>query len=226
MSGTLDVKSILDSISAAELKKHVVAAAAIRRDEGGEGEARMVRYILDALSEYGIPCVVSEFDAYLSYPRTAALSVAGRPEASFRCITHAFSASTTGSGLRSEAVLVSGDDFAPARGRIAIVDGIASPATVLRANRSGASAVIFVSPTEYLPNMIVSTVWGGAPTPDEVHRLPTIPVVTIAVDSGNEIKGLLRADSSTEFELKAQVDSTALYGGLRISSGAVTMLLV
>ena len=60
-------------------------------------------------------------------------------------------------------------------GRIALVDGVAMPIEVLNASRESVSALIFSNPDWYLHNMIITTVWGGAPTPSRSSACRTSP---------------------------------------------------
>src|SRR5690606_37601398 len=72
------------------------------------------------------------------------------------------------------------------------IDGLASPIKVLEASRAGCAGVIFANAEWYIHNMVTTTIWGGAPTPDLVDRIPSVPVVSVNHESGEAIKERLR----------------------------------
>ncbi|MBO8141781.1 MAG: M28 family peptidase [Firmicutes bacterium] len=187
------IDAVRNAVDADRLWKHVEWSSRVRRDTGGPGEERMVDYIVDELTRAGVPVRVHSFDAYLSYPRHATLEV--RPEGGepfqVPCLTHSFTRSTGPHGLVGRLKYLPDRDMNLAAGRIAVLDGVATPIDVLGANRAGAQAVIFCNPGPYIHNMIETTIWGGAPTPSQVDRLPTIPVVSVASQNGAAIKELL-----------------------------------
>ena len=59
------------AVDAATLQRHLEWFAAVPRDTGGDGEDRAAFYIASELEAAGVPVVVHEFDAFLSYPRGA-----------------------------------------------------------------------------------------------------------------------------------------------------------
>ncbi len=192
-------------VSKDRLMRHLETASGIRRDQGGEGEERMVDYILGVLGEIGAPVTVHEHDAYLSYPRSASLTLLGDAALEIVAITHSFAKSAKAGECVGPVRFLADRDFTKARGEIALVDGMASPIDVVRAGAAGVKALVFANPDWYLHNTIVSTIWGGAPIPSEKHRLPTIPVLTIGRQDGDAIKARLQSGPVTA-EVKAEVD--------------------
>ena len=64
---------MLAAVERSRLSRHLDVSAGIRRDTGGPGEDQMVDYIVRMLQADGVPVTVHEFDAFLSYPRSAAV---------------------------------------------------------------------------------------------------------------------------------------------------------
>src|SRR5690625_1939955 len=165
--------------------------AGVRRDTGGSGDEQAARYIEVRLPELGLEVLMHEFDAWLSFPRAAELRLSDGTD-SIECLTHAFTTSTPAEGVTAQ-VLVLGSEANPAsaRGKIALVDGICTPITVLRLSRAGAAGIIFSNPGEVIHNMTATTIW-GTPSADQLERLPQLPAVSVKHSDGERIKALTR----------------------------------
>jgi N-acetylated-alpha-linked acidic dipeptidase len=185
------IDQILTDVSASNLDSHLDWCAGVRRDSGGPGEDKMVDYIVETLTKEGVPVTVHEHDAYLSYPRLASLEVVAPKPMKFRCLTHSFATSTGPQGLTGSLRYLPEKNMKDGAGRISLVDGLAMPIEVLQASRAGVQALIFSNADWYIHNMIVTTVWGGSPTPEQQERLPSIPVVSISNEDGQKLKELL-----------------------------------
>jgi peptidase M28-like protein len=177
----------LDLVSAERLQQHLEWFASVRRDTGGPGEDAAADYIRDALGGAGVPVLMHEFDAFLSYPIAADLEVEGTR---LPCLTHSFGASTPEEGVDAELVEADALNLHDAAGRIAIVAGLAMPVTVLQATRAGCAGVVFVNEDRVIHNMIATTVW-GTPGLDQVDRLPSIPVISVNRQSGEFLRAAL-----------------------------------
>ncbi|HEX7002963.1 MAG TPA: M28 family metallopeptidase [Trueperaceae bacterium] len=182
---------LLHQVSEANLDSHLDWCSGVRRDTGGPGEEKMVDYIVETLRKDGVPVTVHEHDAYLSYPRHALLEVLGPEPMKIRCLTHSFAASTDRNGLTGSLRYLPDKNMKDGAGRIALVDGLAMPIEVLQASRAGVQALIFANADWYIHNMIVTTIWGGSPTPEQEERLPSVPVVSISNEDGRKLKALL-----------------------------------
>lgn len=203
-----DIRPLLDEVSAARLESHLDFFADVRRDTGGPGEDKAVDHIVETLRQDGVPVRVHEFDAYLSYPRRASLEMADEAEPeSFVCLTHSFATSTGPRGRVAEVVYVpEGDDLRHASGRIALIDGLSSPIKILQASQAGCAGVIFANAEWFIHNMIGTTIWGGAPTPELTDRLPSVPVVSVNHEAGEAIKARL-AKGPVRVKLTTEVDT-------------------
>jgi Iap family predicted aminopeptidase len=209
---------ILDEVSGDEMWKHVEYLSKVDRVSGTDGEREGLEYICRTLKSYGIEPEVLEFNAYISIPIKANLRVVSPVEKSIQAITHSFAVSTSPGGIEAELAYVKPTEGADnpllstvdinnyqqagVKGKVALVDGTASPTKVAAAQAAGALGQIHIS-TEPIPHeMIVTTVW-GTPTPSSVARIPKIHVASVGRDDGMYLtkmcgKGSVRIRLETE----------------------------
>jgi hypothetical protein len=171
------------------------------RLSGTEDELEAVGYVRTLLDGYGLETEVIFHDAYVSLPGAASFET---EEGTLPCITHSFAISTPDTGLEGEVVDCGGEAPAGAGGRIALIDGLAGPEPVRRAEAAGAIAQIYVNgPRRH--EMIVSPVW-GSPGLENRSRLPSTPVVSVDVATGDVLRRRLRAGKAT-IRLHTRVDT-------------------
>ena len=172
------------------LMQHTRAIAADERESGTAGEARAFDYIAATLERDGLAVERRQIEAYISLPQEARLAL---PDGSaLEGLTHSFSASAD--GLEGE--LVDAGDGTPAdharvasAGRIALIDGLATPGKAWAAQGAGTLAQVFVN-ADHLHNMIVTTVW-GTPAPDTASRIPRTPCLSVRRPDGDRLRALL-----------------------------------
>ncbi|HKV44802.1 MAG TPA: M28 family peptidase [bacterium] len=179
-----------DAVSAGRLLAHLRWFSGVRRDTGGPGEARAAEYIADQLRSAGVPVTVHEFDAFLSYPIRATLEVLAPSPLRIACLTHSFGCATAPQGAVSDLLFLADGDVNRGAGRACLIDGLATPVTILRASRAGCAAVIFANQDQVIHNMIGTTVW-GTPALDQVDRFPRVPVVSVNKAGGEALRHLL-----------------------------------
>lgn len=196
---------VQSSVSSKNLADHLKWFSQVRRDTGGEGEDAAAGYIAETLKKNGIPVSVHEFDAYLSYPRDASLTVESPESFALECLTHSFARSTGPEGIRGSIVHGSAEKLDAHRGEIVLVDGLCTPATVLAGSKAGVAALVFANQDRVIHNMIATTIW-GTPTPEQLHRLPTIPVVSVNRESGERLKQLI-GDGGAEVRIETVVET-------------------
>lgn len=184
------------SVDPATLARHLEWFSHVDRDTGGEGEDKAAAYLAAELAADGIPVTMHEFDAFLSYPREASFRTVSPAGHAYRCVTHSFVRSTGPSGLTAEVVLVGDGSFAAARGRIALVDGLATPVTILQASQAGCAGIVFANQDRVIHNMIGTTIW-GTPALDQIDRMPGVAAVSIDVEAGRALKALVAAGPVT-----------------------------
>lgn len=160
MSDRTALSRMQSAVDAAALQRHLEWLSNVPRDTGGTGEDRAAAYLASELDAAGVPVVMHEFDAFLSYPRQASLRVVAPATGEFRCVTHSFALSTPAAGLERELVFVTGSRFDSARGKIALVDGLATPVTILQASQAGCAGIVFANEDRFIHNMIGTTIWG------------------------------------------------------------------
>jgi hypothetical protein len=177
------------------------------RLSGTEDEKHAFDYVADTIRALGIEPQLHLATTYISLPGPATLHVNGRE---LRAITHSMAASTPSDGLRVPLVdLGAGNAEGLAnldvRGKAVLIDGMATGAQLLPAQRAGAAAVIFANSDEHVHEMIVSNIW-GSPTPPERAKLPAIPAVTIGKADADVLREML-ASSDVEIELTTSVET-------------------
>ena len=189
----LDVGRLCSQVDAARLQKHLEWFAKVPRDTAGPGEDRAAEYIAGQLTHAGVPVKLYEFDAFLSYPIDATIRVEGTEGFQPRALTHSFGRSVP-EGLTANLVHVVDGNFGAAAGQVALVDGLATPVTVLQASQAGCAAVVFANQDWMIHNMIATTIW-GTPGFDQVGRMPRLAVASVNKESGERLKALLAAGS-------------------------------
>ncbi|HET7341447.1 MAG TPA: M28 family peptidase [Methylomirabilota bacterium] len=184
--------SLAAQVSAAALMEHVRAIGGLERESGSPGEAQAFDYIERALKSCGVEVERREIEAYISLPLEAFLAL---PDGSrVAGLTHSFS--TSADALQGELVDVGDgrpENLARARGKIALVRGLASPGKAWALQQAGALGHVHVL-MEHLHNMIVTTVW-GTPSPDTAARIPAIPCLSILGADGERLRARLAQGS-------------------------------
>jgi hypothetical protein len=175
-------------VSATTLMEHVRTIGAWERESGSPGEAQAFDYIERALKSYGVEVERRDIEAYISLPQEAYLVL---PDgARISGLTHSFSTSVE--GLEAEVVDVGDgrpEDLARARGKLALVRGLATPGKAWAAQQAGALGHVHVL-MDHLHNMIVTTVW-GTPAPETAARIPAIPCLSILGADGERLRARL-----------------------------------
>jgi N-acetylated-alpha-linked acidic dipeptidase len=206
MSTQTPLSRMQTSVEPATLARHLEWFSHVPRDTGGEGEARAAAYIAAELEAAGLPVTLYEFDAFLSYPREAAFHTVAPAAHEFRCVTHSFVRSTGPAGITADLVLIEGGEFGAARGRIALVDGLATPVTILQASQAGCAGVVFANEDRFIHNMIGTTIW-GTPELDQIDRMPAVAAVSIDVESGRALKQMLAGGRPVGATMMTRLDT-------------------
>jgi len=171
------------------LMEHTRRIAADERESGTPGETRAFDYIATTLERYGLTIERRQIEAFISLPQEARITL---PDGGvIHGLTHSFSASTD--ALDAE-LIDAGDGNAEdytrvaAAGRIALVDGLATPGKAWAAQSAGTLAQVFVN-ADHLHNMIVTTVW-GTPDPHTAARIPRTPCLSVKRPDGDRLRAL------------------------------------
>lgn len=218
----------LEEISASRLMEHAGYITSQDRESGSPGEKRAAEYFRQVMEDLGLDVEIHYVENYISLPVSASLTL-GSGRALKSCITHSYGASTGCGGLEGEAVYVrDGQDI---KGKIAVMEGLASAVPCKALEDRGAMGIICITGGAYPYNMSISPIW-GQPVPSTLDLLSRIPVVTINAEDGRQLlecleKGesrvRMRAEVSTRFrtvpvctaELKAlrPTDRFVMFGG-------------
>ncbi|MGQ9781477.1 MAG: M28 family peptidase [Nitrososphaeria archaeon] len=190
------VKPILEKVSGKLMMESLQYFCKLNRISGTEDEAKAVDYIVAKLGEYGIRADIYRFNSLVGQPKEARVDIIYPTQTTFKAITHPFSLSTPDEGIVSEMVHVgrgSEEDFCSRmiKGKIALIDGNASPDKVWLGQTYGCIGQVYVS-NEHVPHeMIVTTVW-GTPSLASRDRIPRIPVASVSKQDGEMIKRYLQ----------------------------------
>jgi len=192
-----DETALLQAVDGQTMWRHLEYLCAIDRTSGSPGEAQAVDYLVEHLRGYGCEVRVHEFDAYLSYPKSARLLTPGLAGGEMPAKTRAFSAATGPAGVSGEIVYVPGtsDMFTDTatverlrkldlRGKVVLSEG-GGRQNMITARRLGAVAYIHLWPSDedVIHEGIVTPVW-GTPTPGTIDTLPGIPVIAVKHNDG------------------------------------------
>ncbi len=195
---TTSEEALLGRLSKDRLWKHAETLAQWEKVSGTPGEEAAVEYLKSALEGFGLTVTEHRFESLLGWPESASLETLSPRPATLEALTNGFTPSTPPEGVEGEVVYAgqgTAQELSGVSGKLAILEGMASPLKVLNGDRAGAIGLIFIQ-EEHLHNMCVSPVW-GTPTTKTAGLLARTPTVSVR-----------RADGES---LKAQ----ALAGGLR-----------
>ncbi|MBW6400450.1 M28 family peptidase [Roseomonas sp. HJA6] len=201
------MSSVLQAVEGSRLMRDIAEVARWTKLAGTPTEVESLRYFAAELQTIGFSATLLHHDAYISLPGPARIVVAGQVVAA---ITHSFSRPSPAEGLTAGIVDIGrghASDYAgrDLRGRIVLIDGIATPETSKLASAAGAMGQIHVSPHEQRYAMCISPVW-GSPTMELRDRLPSTVVATISGPDGRRLREAL-AVSPVEATLFAEVDT-------------------
>lgn len=174
---------------------------------GSDEERKACDHLVGKLREYGYEPVVHTFDSYISYPKSAALTVVGKDTYSIDCVGVAFGLSTPDGGFTEEVIFVgegveadyNGKDV---EGRIVLLSKLPSPNRAVAAAAHGAKGMICMSAGKQRHKMIITPVW-GTPEFDDVNKIPRVYAVSITKPDGEKIladleKGPVKATIFTD----------------------------
>jgi hypothetical protein len=201
---TMIEKEIISHIDSNQLMDYNKEIAKEVRLSGSEEELRAFKFVQNTLESFGMETELSFHEAYISLPGKASLKVGGTE---LPCITHSMAPSTKESGINGESVYIgdySDERLSLSKGKVSVVEGIASPELIAKLSAAGTLAAIFIN-GPYTHEMIVSTVW-GSPTPENISQMPKIPVVSINDETGETLKQFIK-EGKGQVELHTEVET-------------------
>ena len=219
---------LLGAVQIDEMWRHLEYLCTLDRTSGSPGELAAGQYLADALERYGCEVRMHQFDAYLSYPLSARLLASIGPDmgaqSEFPAKTRSFSAATGPSGASGEIIYVPGSedmftDTATAdrlrqldlRGKIVLSEG-GGRDNMITARQRGAVAYIHLWPSDegFIHEGIVTPIW-GTPGPEDLAKLPGIPVIAVKRADGLRLKAAAAAGP-----LQATIHTTVETGWRRL----------
>lgn len=165
------------------------------RLSGTENERKAAEYMKAQFEAAGVPMVLKELDAWVSFPGKAVIEVLGPEPRRIEAMTFAQSAPTPPEGIEGELVHVGPGGIADydgkeAVGRIALAElsyAPPRPEKLRIAARQGAIGQIMMNwglpEHDTLPMGTCKPVWGN-PTPGNFGEMPTIPAVGVRLKDG------------------------------------------
>jgi N-acetylated-alpha-linked acidic dipeptidase len=213
-------RDLYDAVSADEPWALVERFSELERVSPSEDERRAAEYVTDRLSSYGVDHERHDPELYVSVPEDASLALCEPDVESFDAVkTVAFGASGRveaplvaageGGGAEDLDALLEADvsDLDDVAGKAVLVSGILPIDAIQDLEARGAAAVVVQHPHEREPHEGIATpVWGGAPEPGEMDRVPDLPIVTVARPVGERLREAAE-DGDAVVELSADVDT-------------------
>ncbi len=194
-------KAVLAAYSDEEVRKHLEYFTTLTRIAGTEDELKAAEYIRDKLTEYGLEAEIQEFDAYISHPAEAELTIISPVQESFPALSHAFIVSTPPGGMEAELIAIGkglAEDYqgVDARGKIVLIkpgSGEEQVNAARLAEEKGALAQIHI--TSGRPRSInimqLRNTW-GSPTVETLSRVPGMPGISICSEDGERLAALAK----------------------------------
>ena len=197
----------MSTTSQANLVEYNRQIARWTRLSGSAEERSAAAYAEQQLRAFGYRTHIAAHDAYISLPGPATLAITHPAPREVFCITHSMGRSTGPGGAAADLVDVGKgrrEDYerAGARGKIALVDDLATPEQAVLGSQIGAAGIVFVS-GRHAHEMCISPVWGN-PAPSTAATLPTIPMVSVHQEDGRALQGLCR-EGRTAVRFTAEV---------------------
>lgn len=179
------------------------------RSSGTPEEARAFDYLEARCRELDLDVRRYDCETLISLPGPASLHILGPEPTALPAITHSFGLATGPEGVEGDLVYAgAGTDEdlrdAGVAGKIAVVEGLAGPANVCRAERHGCFRQVFVNPG-LRHEMIISPVW-GSPGLNAREHLPRSVCLTLDETDGAWLRATLR-QGSLRARLTTQVDT-------------------
>jgi hypothetical protein len=200
--------TLTDSVSGATMMANLREIARWVKLSGTAEEREAFGFLEARMKEYGFLTTLLLHDAYISLPGKARVEVDGK---ALTAITQSFSLPSPPGGLSGVPVHCGHGteaDFAgkDLRGRIVLVEGMATPAVAARATAAGAAGQLHISHHEHLHEMCISPVW-GSPGASTLAEMPRTVACSVSAADGGAIRDALAAGAEPHVTLHAEVDT-------------------
>jgi hypothetical protein len=197
-----------DAVNGPEMMANLREIARWVKLSGTAEELEALRFLEKRMKDYGFRANIIMHDAFISLPGKASVTVDGR---TLTAITQSFSQPSPSGGLSGVPVYLghgTEGDFAgkDVKGRIVLVEGMATPAVSQRATNAGAAGQLHISHHEHIHEMCISPVWGN-PGASTVAGMPNTVVCSVNNADGGAIRDALAAGGKPKVTLHAEVDT-------------------
>jgi hypothetical protein len=202
----------LDAVSQAHLIEFNRTIARWTRLSGTPDEREAAAYVEEQLRSFGFDAKTIVHDAFISLPVAASLRIIRPAAQSVACITHSMGISTGPRPVAGELVYAGKGTPAEyaragAAGKVALVEGRATPAHAVNATRAGVLGIICIS-GRYPHEMCCSPIWGN-PGESTKDALPRVHLLSVAKSDGDALRELCgRGRVDVEFTAQAQTGWT------------------
>jgi len=174
---------------------------------GSPQEEKAIQFLKGKLEEYGFSPVVFRYDAYLSIPKEARLTVLAPKRMDVQCTPYRQVGTTTAEGIEGDVIYIPPDEIGKMTCRDKIVlaeQTVADDWMGLRARRllelekMGVKGIIVIAQDTYIPTIVHQRAdfsVSGNPTSDNYHLIPRIPaIVQVSNKEGQLLKTFCQED--------------------------------
>ncbi|MHB8730836.1 MAG: M28 family metallopeptidase [bacterium] len=199
----------LDAVSQDHLTEFNRTIAKWTRLSGSRDEREAAAYAEDRLRSFGYAAQTIVHDAYISLPRAASLRVTKPEPRDLPCITHSMGIPTAGRAVSAELVYAgkgTPEEYAKAgaAGKMALVEGRATPAHAVNATGAGVLGIICIS-GRHAHEMCCSPIW-GSPAESTKDALPRVHLLSVHKADGEALRALC-ARGRVDVQFTAEVET-------------------
>ncbi len=200
----------LDAVSESQLTTYNKAIAQWTRLSGTAEERKAAEYAQEQLRGFSFAARIVMHDAYISLPGAASLRLTQPQQKAIVCITHSMGIPTPPGGVTAEVVDAgkgTPDEYvrASAAGKVALVEGRATPQHAVNATRAGVRGLICIS-GRHAHEMCCSPIWGN-PSGRTAAELPRVHLLSLHQADGEALRDLC-ARGRVEVRFTAAVETT------------------
>lgn len=172
---------------------------------GSPQEEKVIQYIKQKLEEYGLEPEILRYDAYISEPRYARLTVLSPEKFEVQATPYRQVGTTTPEGIEGEVTYIDPEHIGKAecRGKIVLAEQETSGdwmglqgALLLKLQEMGVKGLIVIEQDRFMPTVMHQRAdfsVSGNPTPDNIYLVQRIPaIVHISNKDGERLRSLAR----------------------------------
>lgn len=172
---------------------------------GSPQEEKVIQYIKQKLEEYGLKPEILRYDAYISEPRYARLTVLSPEKFEVQATPYRQVGTTTQEGIEGEVTYIDPEHIGKAecRGKIVLAEQETSGdwmglqgALLLKLQEMGVKGLIVIEQDRFMPTVMHQRAdfsVSGNPTPDNIYLVQRIPaIVHVSNKDGERLRSLAR----------------------------------